>query len=95
VSPLAEVVGLPPGARVAVQARVARFWTFVSRKGHTNLKFVLDDGTAQVECIMFEGTATPWDRRHMQSGGELRVEGRTDRYNGQPSLVVTSVEEGS
>ncbi len=69
VSPVAEVVGLPPGTKVAVQARVDRLWTFVSRKGHINLKFVLDDGTAQVECIMFEGAATPVDRRRLESGG--------------------------
>lgn len=95
LSTLAEVLARPKGAQVAVLARVERFWTFRSRRGLNHLKFVLDDGTAKMECLMFEGAATPLDRRRLESGRVLRVEGRTDLYDREPSLVVRSVSEGS
>ena len=96
VSTVAEIVAMPKGIQVAVAARVHRFWEHRSRNRNAlHLKFVLDDGTAQVEGIMFEAATTPLDRRRLESGRVLRIEGRTDRYNGQPSLVVRSVSEGS
>lgn len=96
VSTVAEIVAMPKGIQVAVTARVHRIWEHRSRNRNAlHLKFVLDDGTAQVEGIMFEAATTPLDRRRLESGRVLRIEGRTDRYNGQPSLVVRSVSEES
>lgn len=93
---VAEIVEMPEGIQVAVAARVHRIWGHpVQNRNAFHLKFVLDDGTAQVECIMFETAATPLDRRRLESGRVLRIEGRTDRYKGQPSLVVRSVSEGT
>ncbi len=93
LSNVAEVLVQPEGTQVAVVAPADGFWVYRSRQGRTHLRFFLDDGTARVECIMFEGVATPLDRRRLDSSRVLRVDGRIRRHKGQPSLVVRSVSE--